>query len=119
MIFVWALEQKGSRRGWDVGHEQDVLVPWVLKGEKKKKNKKDEKTKTMTMRDAGGGEKEHEDKNEDENGRKTQEEKEEVYQRYYHLYRQGELEEDIRAVGGVVVRSGYDRDNWWAVCARD
>jgi tRNA (uracil-5-)-methyltransferase TRM9 len=31
LIFVWALEQKGSRRGWDVGHEQDVLVPWVLK----------------------------------------------------------------------------------------
>lgn len=30
LIFVWALEQKTSRRGWDVGHEQDVLVPWVM-----------------------------------------------------------------------------------------
>ena len=31
LVFVWALEQKLSRRGWDLGDEQDVLVPWVLK----------------------------------------------------------------------------------------
>jgi len=29
LFFVWALEQKGSRRGWDEGDEQDVMVPWV------------------------------------------------------------------------------------------
>lgn len=33
LIFVWALEQKESRRGWDAGDKQDVLVPWVLKQE--------------------------------------------------------------------------------------
>ena len=27
LIYVWALEQKGSRRGWDEGCEQDVMVP--------------------------------------------------------------------------------------------
>ncbi|PYH92026.1 S-adenosyl-L-methionine-dependent methyltransferase [Aspergillus ellipticus CBS 707.79] len=32
LIYVWALEQKGSRRGWDKGDQQDVMVPWVLKG---------------------------------------------------------------------------------------
>lgn len=31
LLFVWALEQKNSRRGWDRGDDQDVLVPWVLK----------------------------------------------------------------------------------------
>lgn len=31
LIYVWALEQKDSRRGWDEGHEQDVMVPWVMK----------------------------------------------------------------------------------------
>lgn len=31
LIYVWALEQKTSRRGWDKGDEQDVLVPWVKK----------------------------------------------------------------------------------------
>ena len=31
MIYVWALEQKSSRRGWDKGDQQDVMVPWVMK----------------------------------------------------------------------------------------
>lgn len=31
LIYVWALEQKNSRRGWDAGGEQDVMVPWVTK----------------------------------------------------------------------------------------
>jgi len=38
-----------------------------------------------------------------------------TYQRYYHLYRSGELEEDIAAVGGEVLEAGYERDNWWAI----
>ena len=31
LLYVWALEQKNSRRGWDEGDAQDVMVPWVLK----------------------------------------------------------------------------------------
>ena len=42
----------------------------------------------------------------------------ETFQRYYHLYKKGELEEDIVAAGGVVEESGYERDNWWAVFSR-
>ncbi|KAG8526360.1 uncharacterized protein KY384_000353 [Bacidia gigantensis] len=80
MIYVWALEQKGSRRGWDVGDEQDVMVPWVMKGNK-------------------------------EEGEKT-------FKRYYHLYRKGELEEDVRLAGGEVVEGGYESDNWWVVATR-
>ena len=59
LIYVWALEQKSSRRGWDAGGEQDVMVPWVMKekdGEKK-------------------------------------------FERFYHLYRKGELEEDVEEGG--------------------
>lgn len=40
---------------------------------------------------------------------------EQTYQRYYHLYRQGELERDVYAAGGIVCESGYEKDNWWAV----
>jgi len=79
---VWALEQKGSRRGWDEGDEQDVMVPWVLK--------------------SGKGSKEAD----------------RTFQRYYHLYKKGELEEDIQQAGGVVLESGYEKDNWWAIAAR-
>ncbi|KAI1842726.1 hypothetical protein JX266_011047 [Neoarthrinium moseri] len=85
LVYVWALEQSNSRRGWDEGADQDQLVPWVFKS----------KTKTA---DGGGGDT--------------------TYQRYYHLYRKGELEEDVVAVGGKVLDSGYDKDNWWAVASR-
>jgi tRNA (uracil-5-)-methyltransferase TRM9 len=86
LLYVWALEQKSSRRGWDDGHEQDVMVPWVMKTGKKNP---------------------HEDGS-----------TEKTFQRYYHLYRSGELERDICAVGGQVIESGYEKDNWWAICQR-
>jgi tRNA (uracil-5-)-methyltransferase TRM9 len=41
-----------------------------------------------------------------------------VVQRYYHLYREGELEGDVGRAGGVVVESGYEKDNWWVVARR-
>lgn len=31
LIYVWALEQGSSRRGWDKGDQQDVMVPWVMR----------------------------------------------------------------------------------------
>ncbi|KAL8950160.1 MAG: hypothetical protein Q9222_003788 [Ikaeria aurantiellina] len=76
LIYVWALEQKTSRRGWDEGDEQDVMVPWVMK-------------------DSSEGPK--------------------TFHRYYHLYRQGEIEKDITEAGGTVLESGYEKDNWWAI----
>jgi tRNA (uracil-5-)-methyltransferase TRM9 len=82
LIYVWALEQKGSRRGWDEGDEQDVMVPWVLKGSKA--------TRTTDK----------------------------TLQRYYHLYKSGELENDVQNAGGVVLESGYEKDNWWVIAGR-
>ncbi|GAW15390.1 hypothetical protein ANO14919_047990 [Xylariales sp. No.14919] len=87
LVYVWALEQSSSRRGWDVNSEQDQLVPWVMKANQNKKDK-----------ESGGNE-----------GVDT------TYERFYHLYREGELEEDIRAAGGRVLESGYERDNWWVI----
>ena len=78
LIYVWALEQKHSRRGWDEDDDQDVMVPWVMK-------QGPEESRT--------------------------------FNRYYHLYRQGELERDIVEAGGVVLEAGYEKDNWWAIAA--
>ena len=75
LIYVWALEQESSRRGWSEKDDQDVMVPWVMRG--------------------------------------TQ--KERVFHRYYHLYRQGELEADVLAAGGQVAEAGYEKDNWWVI----
>lgn len=110
LIYVWALEQRESRRGWDEGGEQDVMVPWVMKmgatGEKKKKGKKK----------AGKGQtgEEQEGKKEEEPETKPQPESK-TFLRYYHLYKKGELEHDISEAGGEVVEAGYEKDNWWAV----
>ncbi|GAB0136548.1 hypothetical protein EsDP_00004847 [Epichloe bromicola] len=84
LVYVWALEQAGSRRGWDERCRQDTLVPWVMKKKGKGKGKGSQVP-------------------------------DETYQRYYHLYREGELEEDAREAGGEVCESGYERDNWWAI----
>ncbi|KAJ5272854.1 hypothetical protein N7478_007979 [Penicillium angulare] len=78
LIYAWALEQKHSRRGWDKGDQQDIMVPWVRK------------TPSAP------------------NGTQT-------FNRYYHLFEEGELERDIEKAGGQVVTSGYEKDNWWAI----
>ncbi|KAK9434063.1 S-adenosyl-L-methionine-dependent methyltransferase [Lipomyces doorenjongii] len=78
LVYVWALEQKNSRRGWDEGHAQDVMVPWVT----------------------------------EKDGART------VVERYYHLYRKGEIEADVETAGGKVVEGGYERDNWWVIIER-
>ncbi len=43
--------------------------------------------------------------------------KERVYQRYYHMFRKGELEDLITKAGGKIEESGYDRDNWWCIAS--
>lgn len=117
LIYVWALEQKNSRRGWDEGDPQDVFVPWVmskrLPGSKSGANEQNHQA--PESREAGGdqGGKAHDE------AKEGKDEKEGVtYQRYYHLYRNGELEADIVSAGGVAIESGYEKDNWWAICAR-
>ncbi|KAK8107752.1 tRNA (carboxymethyluridine(34)-5-O)-methyltransferase [Apiospora kogelbergensis] len=119
LVYVWALEQSGSRRGWDEGTEQDLLVPWVMK---QKKEKKEKKTKTKAK--AAAADQEGKDAaGIAEEGKESAPgpavaPSETTYQRYYHLFRKGELEEDVEAVGGKVVRNGYDKDNWWVVASR-
>lgn len=222
MVYVWALEQGESRRGWDEGGEQDLLVPWVLKSQQPKPKKEkqpkaskqtkkqrkqqqtQEQTQTQTQMQEQEQEQEHGANTQVQNSTEPQEaiaaarnvgEKVEaptsssttsspsipkdtstavigsdgpgagvtepasadadaaaaaatatatatpdadaggsnakaktektadtggvaadpVFNRYYHLYRKGELEEDVLAARGAVVMSGYERDNWWVV----
>ncbi|GAM40666.1 hypothetical protein TCE0_039r13191 [Talaromyces pinophilus] len=101
LIYVWALEQKASRRGWDKGHEQDVMVPWVLR------NKPAVATKNK-----------YEQEESKDQTKPPEQAQDKVFHRFYHLYEENELERDIRAAGGVVIESGYEKDNWWAIASR-
>ena len=83
------------------------MVPWVMKGKVVKKVK-------GRGRKRGGGEGEGEKEEEQQ----PQQEADKTFHRYYHLYRQGELEENVRDAGGVVFEAGYEKDNWWAIAER-
>ncbi|KAL8366101.1 hypothetical protein RB595_004734 [Gaeumannomyces hyphopodioides] len=125
LVFVWALEQASSRRGWDKGSDQDLLVPWVMKGDQGRERKKNRAKEEGENRDTGAADSVAEandaiaasqdpaDADADAGA------PDRTFHRYYHLYRKGELEEDVAAAGGVVVDSGYERDNWWAIARRD
>ncbi|KAI9294501.1 S-adenosyl-L-methionine-dependent methyltransferase [Neoconidiobolus thromboides FSU 785] len=45
----------------------------------------------------------------------TQDNEDKVYQRYYHLFKQGELEELVLSTDNKLqmINSGYDKDNWY------
>lgn len=101
LIYVWALEQKDSRRGWDEGNEQDVMVPWVMRAKKEKEMKKGKAQKP--------------DEVPAEAEQPAEQPQDKTFLRYYHLYRKGELEQIIEEAGGAVVEAGYDKDNWWAI----
>ena len=115
LIYVWALEQKNSRRGWDEGDQQDVFVPWVMseqfsasKGKGGEQNRQVSKSRKTSLGEKGGTTSD-EGTVDAGSGKMT-------HQRYYHLYRRGELEADIIRAGGTVLECGQERDNWWAIC---
>jgi tRNA (uracil-5-)-methyltransferase TRM9 len=91
LVYVWALEQESSRRGWSEQDDQDVMVPWVTRGSKKSTSGAEAQTIAQDK----------------------------TYHRYYHLYRKNELEENIVAAGGRIVEAGYEKDNWWAIASRN
>ena len=121
LIYVWALEQKSSRRGWDEGGEQDVMVPWVMTAKKEKASRKKKQQPRRKGGDTAPATAEVVEEPEEEEGKvEIQEAKPEgdkTFLRYYHLYRKGELEDDIEQAGGSVVESGYEKDNWWAIAS--
>ncbi|KAF3483565.1 tRNA (uracil-5-)-methyltransferase TRM9 [Arthroderma uncinatum] len=108
LIYVWALEQKDSRRGWDVDHDQDVMVPWVLKTNEEKKPKIKKGRGKKNPNDMPTNEATEEPKPKQETAPVT-------YLRYYHLYKENELENDIAAAHGRILDHGYEKDNWWAI----
>ncbi|KAJ8606721.1 hypothetical protein MRB53_040740 [Persea americana] len=111
LVYCWALEQPGSRRGWTAGGAQDVLVPWVMRGgtgnkrgQGRGRGRGREMGKTDEER-SGAGEAQPEEPHAatPEHDPAAQDR---TFHRFYHLYRRGELEEDVVAAGGRVVEGG-------------
>ncbi|NXN68928.1 ALKB8 protein, partial [Himantopus himantopus] len=78
-------------------HSQDVLVPWHLRGGTKKKG---ESVDTVLF----------------PAGSKESQELSPVFHRYYHVFREGELEAACRSLDCVrLQKSYYDQGNWCVV----
>ena len=93
LVYVWAMEQKEKKFT-----EQDNFVPWHLQ------NKYENETKVETL----------------ENGPNIMKDKKidcTVYQRYYHVFYKGELEDIINKTGDNVeiVKSYFYHANWCCI----
>ncbi|BAO40624.1 tRNA (uracil-5-)-methyltransferase TRM9 [Kluyveromyces marxianus] len=136
LIYCWALEQADSRRGYQEGMEQDVLVPWVLqkKESTKKKESKPEAPAKPDLTNIPKHERsayiqkwkqeqealrlQREREQEELRKKQQEEEKNNTKYRYYHLYRKGELEEDCEMAGGIIIGQGYEKDNWYVIAKK-
>ena len=93
LVYVWAMEQKQKKFT-----EQDNFVPWHLQ------NKYENETKVETL----------------ENGPSIMKDQKidcTVYQRYYHVFYKGELEDIINKTGVEVeiLKSYFDHANWCCI----
>lgn len=97
LIYVWALERpstptpkRGNRSAKMLSRRfeaQDMFVPWHMRT-----------TKEGATDDAILGDWEH------------------VHRRYYHVYREGELENDVNNITALrLVESYYDHQNWCVI----
>mmetsp|Transcript_31613 Transcript_31613/g.32197 ORF Transcript_31613/g.32197 Transcript_31613/m.32197 type:complete len:275 (-) Transcript_31613:78-902(-) len=117
MIKAWAKEQgEESRR---VFLSQDVLVPWHLQThwererEREGENNGERDKEREEDKDCG-----REKKNENEEKKERDEEGRRVFQRYCHVYTEGEIEGICdRIVECEVIERGWDRGNWF-VCLK-
>lgn len=95
LILAWALEQ--DERSKRVFKEQDVLVDWKLQHKYAKGIAESEKNAEVNEPQVS-----------------TEDDKKWiVYQRYCHVYREGEIESLIAQVPGLKVeKTCYSRSNW-------
>lgn len=123
MVYVWAFEQDTGKKY----EHQDVLIPWHLQ----LKYEDDEKMTNVLNESSMISDVPEEKKEPDLVSEKSfatskkiidydtfvsEEKKSVVYKRYYHLFKQGELEDILKNVENVEIeKSYYDHANWCAV----
>jgi len=115
LIYVWAFEQEKRKF-----RQQDVFVPWKLRN----KNQPGTLANANELEEGGGGVlgKEQEKLVETNSSDHVTHQQQEgtvmaqgggVLQRYYHVFKKGELEELVTATDLFdIIESQYDNDNW-------
>ena len=95
----------------DVFEQQDLLVPWHYRGEKKPVRSVNQSSSCAGSTLAGSKSSQGEEQ--------PSTKKELVFQRFYHVYKEDELVVDCRKLDNIsVVRSYYDKGNWCVELAK-
>jgi len=118
LIYVWALEQQKLKY-----KDQDVFVPWQLQKRynqfaKKDNNQQQPQQQQEQQKEQTGTPDQGVAATAPSNVETNKGTGELVYKRYYHLFKQGELEALVRLIGDEYVRieeSLYEHENWCIV----
>lgn len=103
LVQAWALEQEASSKRQF--RSQDVLVPWSLQQQFVRGSQGASAVNGEGVNDKAG--------EKEANGSV-------VFQRFCHVYKEGELEELIGKVHGCsVVEAGFDKSNWFILIEKD
>lgn len=103
LVTVWAFEQKKKKYT-----EQDVMIKWHLQ---KRFDAEQEKAKKSAL--------EQESSSSDAPAAAEMHAHSKVLDRYYHLFKEGELDELALQVGGLrILESVWDVDNWYLLMER-
>ena len=95
LIYVWSLERDDNKFS-----EQDNFVPWHLQDVYEEKDSKQLKNKNL-KKDV------------------VKEKNAVVYHRYYHVFKDKELESLLEKVENIkILRSYYDQENWCCICEK-
>lgn len=130
LVTVWAFEQEKKKY-----QEQDVMIKWHLQkrfeapakktGQQKSKRKGADQSPVQASSSAPTDEtvpKEPEpvaEPSQPEQVTPNDSSTAQVLDRYYHLFKQGELDELALEVGGLnIVKSVWDVDNWYLLLER-
>ncbi|KAG5179296.1 S-adenosyl-L-methionine-dependent methyltransferase [Tribonema minus] len=108
LVYAWAQEQ-GEESSRSFSH-QDMLVPWHFADSMRRKS-----ADASTERHGGA-----KTSQQPQHGYRAEGKHSTVFQRYCHLFKEGEVEALFHRVGGcTVVQSYYDCSNWCAVVQKD
>eukprot|EP00611_Tribonema_gayanum_P000878 TRINITY_DN10672_c0_g1_i1.p1 TRINITY_DN10672_c0_g1~~TRINITY_DN10672_c0_g1_i1.p1 ORF type:complete len:535 (+),score=113.34 TRINITY_DN10672_c0_g1_i1:161-1765(+) len=134
LVYAWAQEQ-GEESSRSFSH-QDMLVPWHFADSMRRKSADasterhggDDDTSTATEKliDEGNSTPQHDinppptTPQQPQHGYRAEGKHSTVFQRYCHLFKEGEVEALFHRVGGcTVVQSYYDCSNWCALVQKD
>jgi SAM-dependent methyltransferase len=108
LIYVWAYEQK-NKHGEARFKQQDVMIPWHLQKRFKGSALPSTSVPVSTTTTP-------------ERGLQTTGKNGEIrFNRYYHVFREGELESLVESVPErpfEIMERGYEHDNWYVIVKR-